>query len=803
MSFDLHASIEAFGLSNRTVGALKNNDIHTLLDLLVVSDAIDISNLDGIGIAGAEEIHNFLDSVNYEGKDDGSLFASSNTSGTFGDHWKMVQPEGRNNELLVDYYNSGSKMAMQEFGEKHGVSRARIQQIIAKGTERLNSAYMSGVINEDIVSAIEAYANNRTEVHMMKGLDDVFTGVGIAYLVSSFRPRLYRVYTNRQLNGEWFIKADDNVGKVIDILIDELRHRPEPLLISEIEKLYSVSDEMLMSIKGIVEKDGYVTHESNKIATGTDRNRIITRYLEDIDRPASIMEIAKHTGLSENQVRGALSDKAAYVNVGKSVYDLVDRKYDDASVVDLAVKILTAENRALKIDTILEYVRQYKAISNLNISFILLNSSSVYHHDDYILLKGWALDKIEKKKKGNYYIALEDAVLEVINSSEEIFDFNKVREGLKKYGDTVSNNPNSIKATLVRLVDKNLISRVGGVRTGCYMRNNNGGNDTTVTTSSLRAKASLGSFINANIGKKIEMRYQTKRLNSAKRWRVISVRGQDVRYIYTNDLNNYGYRVKYLKERVVEYREHEEESVKLNKNGFNDSPIQIVSDTNWYEDVCECAKKLGHTFTLLQMYGFEEELSKKHPGNNNIRAKIRQQIQFMRKNGLIDMLVSGVYRKKMGFSASLEKMSPEAISKLVVGKEYKNDEIVEIFKVSSQGGMRKSNKTNSLVLIVKHRPDNPYDDRWNGDKIEYTGMGLHGDQSVDYLQNKTLAESRTNGVAVYLFESFANNQYIYRGIVELDGEPYFEIQKDESGENRRVVKFSLRLVKDQYFYRLK
>lgn len=79
-------------------------------------------------------------------------------------------------------------------------------------------------------------------------------------------------------------------------------------------------------------------------------------------------------------------------------------------------------------------------------------------------------------------------------------------------------------------------------------------------------------------------------------------------------------------------------------------------------------------------------------------------------------------------------------------------------------------------------------------KLEYTGMGLDGDQSIDYMYNKDLAESNTNGLDLYLFESFKSNSYFYRGKVKLDGEPYFETQKDEFGKDRKVVKFSLRLI---------
>ena len=50
-------------------------------------------------------------------------------------------------------------------------------------------------------------------------------------------------------------------------------------------------------------------------------------------------------------------------------------------------------------------------------------------------------------------------------------------------------------------------------------------------------------------------------------------------------------------------------------------------------------------FQLSDVYSFEEVLSIKHPKNNNIQAKIRQQLQFLRDKGYIEFLGHGRYRK--------------------------------------------------------------------------------------------------------------------------------------------------------------
>lgn len=130
----------------------------------------------------------------------------------------------------------------------------------------------------------------------------------------------------------------------------------------------------------------------------------------------------------------------------------------------------------------------------------------------------------------------------------------------------------------------------------------------------------------------------------------------------------------------------------------------------------------------------------------------------------------------------------------IIGYTYTNDDLCNIFKVAPQGGMRRSHKTNSLVLIVKHGKNIPYEDNWNEDgTIDYTGMQQKQDQSVNYRQNKTLAESNINGVDIYLFESFNTNSYVYRGPVELIGTPFYETQKGTDNIPRKVVKFKLRL----------
>ena len=135
----------------------------------------------------------------------------------------------------------------------------------------------------------------------------------------------------------------------------------------------------------------------------------------------------------------------------------------------------------------------------------------------------------------------------------------------------------------------------------------------------------------------------------------------------------------------------------------------------------------------------------------------------------------------------------EEIANLKPGQILSNDNLIAIFLCSPQGGMRKSNKTNSLVIVSNH-VESIYDDRWVGDTLFYTGMGTKGDQSFDFMQNKTLFNSDSNGVSVYLFEVFVDTQYTYIGKVALAEEPFFEVQADSNGNNRSVCVFPVKVI---------
>lgn len=129
-----------------------------------------------------------------------------------------------------------------------------------------------------------------------------------------------------------------------------------------------------------------------------------------------------------------------------------------------------------------------------------------------------------------------------------------------------------------------------------------------------------------------------------------------------------------------------------------------------------------------------------------------------------------------------------------VGDIVSNQQICNEFKCFNACGMRPSKTTNTLVIVSDHTKS-LYEDKWFGDELHYTGMGKRGNQALTR-QNRTLAESNTNGVEVHLFEVLEPAQYIYQGVVKLSGEKYQEVQNDVDGQPRTVWMFPLRKVND-------
>lgn len=127
--------------------------------------------------------------------------------------------------------------------------------------------------------------------------------------------------------------------------------------------------------------------------------------------------------------------------------------------------------------------------------------------------------------------------------------------------------------------------------------------------------------------------------------------------------------------------------------------------------------------------------------------------------------------------------------KLEIGDKVINKEIAEIFLCSNQGGIRKSKKTNTIVIFAKFN-NCSYKHRWEDNILYFTGMGKKGNQEMKR-QNKSLLNAKEEGFSIHLFEVYdeKGKEFIYGGKVELISKPQIEKQLDDNNEEREVIVF--------------
>ena len=71
-----------------------------------------------------------------------------------------------------------------------------------------------------------------------------------------------------------------------------------------------------------------------------------------------------------------------------------------------------------------------------------------------------------------------------------------------------------------------------------------------------------------------------------------------------------------------------------------------IDSRGWLMDVLKCVERIPEdNFSLDEVYAFVGELQLKHPDNNHVHDKIRQQLQFLRDKGFIQFYGGGRYRK--------------------------------------------------------------------------------------------------------------------------------------------------------------
>lgn len=196
---------------------------------------------------------------------------------------------------------------------------------------------------------------------------------------------------------------------------------------------------------------------------------------------------------------------------------------------------------------------------------------------------------------------------------------------------------------------------------------------------------------------------------------------------------------------------------------------------------------------LKEIYKKVEEIRNKPNANNG--ASIRESIEnhctkckHFKGESLYDLKEKGT-----GLYKSIYYNNLVEIEKIKIGETFTREQIMNLFKVSGQSGIMKTNSLDALVLI-SDISNNVYDDSIIKDgKLLYTGEGLRGNQQLNK-NNKTLYESLETQLNIYLFTKDEKRVYTYEGQVKLYDHPYEAFENDIDEVKRKVWKFPLQIV---------
>ncbi len=142
---------------------------------------------------------------------------------------------------------------------------------------------------------------------------------------------------------------------------------------------------------------------------------------------------------------------------------------------------------------------------------------------------------------------------------------------------------------------------------------------------------------------------------------------------------------------------------------------------------------------------------------------------------------------------------------LKAGDVFSNREISRIFNVCTRRGIRYSGSLRTginhvvLTTFLNKTPEesieNPYNDRFEGERLLYTGEGRIGDQQMTR-GNLALKMQMEKRFPIFVFEKKAPGKYMFLGqynVVSVE----IEKQYDVHGKLRNVFIFKLEKVSDR------
>ncbi len=208
----IDSKINNIGISEETVNNLNKHGIKTVQELLVKRDLnllsdVDLSEKDYERLfQKLKEMDEYYDISDNDFADDGLKDDDCQelVDKTIGVLWREKCKSERDFKILVDYYNNAE--TLQVLGERYGLSRERVRQIIARDTGKILKMCEKECICDSIFPIINNAVKEKIDLETLEIHDGYFSTVGIVRLFSVMYPEKYNVYRTRALGNKTFVE---------------------------------------------------------------------------------------------------------------------------------------------------------------------------------------------------------------------------------------------------------------------------------------------------------------------------------------------------------------------------------------------------------------------------------------------------------------------------------------------------------------------------------------------------------------------------------------------------------------------
>ncbi len=361
----------------------------------------------------------------------------------------------------------GEEKTLAAIGEILGVTRERVRQLEARGLKEIREAIDSGVIEDENIPKILKNAPSFISA------DEILL-TNMEYSKDFYLKLISFVYSDKinfkifeLLNGSALLFP---VGIDLDKKLSEirklLREATSFISIDILSRKYSIPKRVITMMKDTLTQGDTIAITSNdNIFYQNGTLGRVERVLEENHRPMKLSEIAQQSGLTYNQVRGAIVRVPGIVNVGLSTYARKQWGYLDGHSADVAYHYLEEANTPMTTKQITKLVSKQRLVKESSVYMAMkIDPRFVQLDNGYWTLSEWGYEnlKMAKKRKVLYKIDGRTALYYALSNN----DFQSIKQilekiNLKYHGDAPSDyiTYHNILQSLIKQGDVELLKK--------------------------------------------------------------------------------------------------------------------------------------------------------------------------------------------------------------------------------------------------------------------------------------------------------------------------------------------------------